>query len=54
MRVVFFLRRRVEKESWGVIKLTVGNQKPRELVSLTRVALLKNCLTTKKTRNYKK
>lgn len=48
MRVVCFLRRRVEKESWGVIKLTLGNQKPRELLSLTRVTLLTNCLTKKR------
>jgi hypothetical protein len=54
MRVVFFLRRKIEKESWGVIKLTVGKKRPRELVSLTRVTLLTNCLTIKKTRNYKK
>jgi hypothetical protein len=48
MRIVFFLRRRVEKESWEVIKLTAGNQKPRELVSLARVTLLTNCLAIKK------
>ena len=48
MRFVFFLRRRVEKESWGVIRLTVGNQKTRELVSLIRVTLLTKCLNIKK------